>query len=533
MAGNMHCLATNLFGWPDWLVMAGYFLLLLLSGIWFSRRAQSGPDDFFLASRRMPVWAVSFSVIATSLSAATFIGGPQQAYGGDLTYLSANLGGILAALVVAVVFIPAFYRRRVSTVYQLLDHRFGRATRIAASGLFMGGRVLASGARLYIAALAASLILFRDILPWQVSTAIGLIVVAGVLYTLVGGIASVIWTDVIQTLIFIGAACAAMAVLLARIPIGIDEIAAALQTPTQGTSKLKIFELGLEPGKPYLGFDPGAPFTLLTAVFGFTLFNLAAYGTDQDLTQRMLTCRSAARGSWSMICAIIGGIPITAMFMLVGLLLYIFYARPDIMGEAGVDYPIDDSRKVFLTFIINEMPTGMSGLMMAGLFASALSSLNSALNAMAATFVSDFYRELRPDRSDRHYLGAGRIAVVVWGVVLGLFAIVCMFWHQHSGDTLINFSLSVMIFAYSGLLAVFLTSLFTNRGTPTSAIAAMIAGATVTLLLQPNLWAHWFDDSHTWLLANQRIAFPWRMGIATSVAFGVCCLGARPFVKRL
>ena len=506
------------FGPWDWTVLAGYFLLLAVTGVLLSRRKQTGTDDYFLAGRSMPVWAVSISVLATAQSAATFIGGPQEAYAGDLTYLSANIGQIIAALIVALVFIPRFYRHHVATVYELLEQRYGRTGKLAASWSFMIGRVFASGARIYIAALAASLILFGDILPMQMTWAIMAIAVVGVGYTLVGGIRSVIWTDVIQTVVYVGASLAALVLLWHRIPLSFGEIVDVLQQPEpDAASKLTVisFKFG--------GLGPEHTYTFWTALFGFMLLNLGAYGTDQDLAQRMLTCRTAARGSWSLISAILIGIPVTALFMVVGLLLYIFYTQPELMGAAAPESVPYDSRKIFLSFIIDYMPTGMSGLMIAGLFAAGLSSFNSAVNAMSSTFVNDFYRPIDAGRSERFYLQLGRIGVVGWGVLLAAFAVFCVYWQQwqqqQGGETLIKFALRVMVFAYSGLIAVFVAALFTKRGSPVSVVAALITGFVAVAAMNLRVWSKWAPDFS--------IAFPWQMVFATALAFAVCMIGKR------
>jgi len=201
---------TNGLSGYDWLALGVYAGVLALSGTWLGRRRQSGADDYFLARRQMPAWAVAVSVLATSLSAATFIGGPEQAYRGNLTYLSSNIGAVIAALFVAGIMIPAFYRHRVATVYELLEFRFGKAARRAASAMFLIGRVFASGARIFIAALPASLILYGDLAPGHIATAIAALSLAGITYTLAGGVRSVIWSDVIQTAVFLLAAAAAV-----------------------------------------------------------------------------------------------------------------------------------------------------------------------------------------------------------------------------------------------------------------------------------------------------------------------------------
>lgn len=494
----------------DWVVLCAYFLILIVSGAWLGRRRVSS-HDYFLAGRRMPVWAVALSVVASSLSAATFIGVPQQSYEGDLSYLTVNLGQVIAALVVALFFIPAFYRHRVNTVYELLGDRYGEHAKRAASAMFMLGRVLASGARLYIAAIAASLVLFGDLDAAHLCLAIGVLTLVGVLYSLAGGLASIIWTDVLQTIVFVGAAAAALILLWRQIPLSGGEIVQALGP------KLEAFPPGLAADRPWFGFDPAAPYTILTAVLGFSLLNTAAYATDQDLAQRMLTCRTGVKGSWSMISAILITVPVTVLFLFIGLLLHVFYQRADVVAANSVD----DTRKVFLSYIMRELPPGMSGLMMAGLFAVGFASLLSALNAMASTFVNDFYRQARPRREDRHYLLVSRLAVVGFGALLGAFAVLCVFWQRAQGQTLIDFALGVMTFAYSGLLAVFLAALFTRRGNGKTVIAALLTGCGVIALMQNAVWVHWAPGP--W--RDWRLAYPWQMLLATALAFAVCCLG--------
>lgn len=508
-----HVSAMSRLAGVDWLVLLGYGLLLVVTGWLVSRRKHDSTNDYFLGGRNVPAWAVAISVLATSLSAATFIGGPEQSYRGNLTYLSANIGAIIAVLIVAAFFIPVFYRYNVSTVYELLERRFGPRARMASSIMYMLGRVLASGSRVYIAAIPASLIVFGDIESGHVLLAVTLFMIAGIGYTFVGGVASVIWTDVIQTVVFVGAALIAAAVLLHRIPIGAGELVDVLRTPAPGAaSKLALLDTSL---------DPSAKYTLWTALTGFVLFNIAAYGTDHDLAQRTLTCKSAIKGSRSVIGAILVGLPVTFLFMLIGLLLFVFYSRADVMGSAGPHAGVDDTREVFLSFILNELPAGLPGLMMAGLFAAGLSTINSSLNAMASAFTHDVYKHLAPGRDDRHYLLIGRAAVIGWGVVLTLFAGLCMYWHQSTEQSLIDFALAVMTYAYPGLLAVFLTAIFTRQGNGATAIAALALGTAVAVYLTPG----WFDELKPAYLVEMKPAYPWRLVFSTYLAMMVCVSG--------
>lgn len=510
----------------DWAVLGLYLVMLTVAGFWFSRKEQRDTGDYFLGGRRMPVWAVALSIIASSLSVATFIGVPQIAYEGNLTYLTTNLGGLIAIVIVAVWFVPAFYRANVTSIYELLGQRMGEGAKKAASASFMIGRVFASGARIYIAAIPLSMLLFGDAgirqPEWQIIVACAALVFISVSYTLAGGISSVIWTEVVQTIVLLVAVAGAIWLLLHKIPLSTGEIVDVLRTPSSGTgSKLTLLDTRT---------DPSLSFTLWASLLAFPLMGLASYGADHDLAQRMLTCRTAIKGGQSAVLAIALGIPIVALFLIIGLLLYVYYGEPARLGEAAPSYVPADSRKVFLTFILREMPAGMSGLMMAGLLSVGISSLNSALNAMAATAIKDFYMPLRPGRSPHHYVNAGRLGVVAWGVLLGAFAVVCIYWQRANAQTLIDLALSVMTFAYAGLLAVFLTALFTRRGNSVSAIAAILAGFCVLVALQPVVWTRYASLLG---LEQVKLAWPWHLVIGAAVAFAVCIAGRRPPEKTV
>ena len=514
----MLTLAARTFSTLDWIVLLGYFALVAVTGWWFSRKELAGAKEYFLANRQMPMWAVAISVLATSTSAATFIGSPEEGYARNLTYLSTNIGGVIAVLIVAAFFIPAFYRHNVTTVYDLLEIRFGHEAKQASSWMFMIGRVLASGSRLFMAAIPLSLILFQETQDWQLIGAIVALTVVGVLYTLVGGIRSIIYTDVIQAAIFVGAAAAAVIVLLTKIPAPIGEVWNALAgaKAPDGSAKMTILRLD---------GDPHVVYTLLTAITGFVLLGIASYGTDHDLAQRMLTCKSAVKGSQSVIVAILLNLPMQLLFLFIGLLLWVFYTRPDLMGASAATAP-EKSSEVFVRFILDHMPSGMAGVMMAGLFAAGLGSFNSALNAMGATFVNDVYQRYVKDRDEKHYLKVGRLAVCVWGVILGAFACLCVFWQKGSGETLISFALGVMTFAYAGLLAVFLCAIFTKRGNKASVLSALAVGFGVVLALPPWARGRWASAVGWESLATASIAWPWYFVLATKLAFIVCVSGS-------
>ena len=527
--------AAPSFALGDWLVLGGYFVVLAASGYWFSRRKQESTDDYFLARHSMPVWAVALSVVATSLSGATFLGGPQISFDGNLTYLITVPSAMIAVLIVAFFFIPRFYKHKVATVYGLLEVRFGRGAKQSASVMFVIGRIFADGSRVFIAAIPTALILFND--PddrGSRQSAIAGVMGVGILFTCVRGIRSVIFTDAIQLFVFVGAAIVALVFIANRIDAPMSDVMQTLTNPPvpEGSPPAASKLVVIDPGVSESGIAFNKAFTVIAALTGYLILNLAAYGMDHDMAQRMLTCKSAAKGSGSAIAAILLNAPITLLFLVVGLALYIFYQAPHLLSGAPPDYT-PDSKRVFAEFIVRELAGGMKGLMLAGLFAAALSSVNSSLNSMSSAIVNDLYMHARPDKPAKHYVWVGRVCVVVLGALMCGFAMLCA-QAFGPGDTLIKFALDVMTFAYTGLSAVFLTAIFTKRGNTKSVIAALIVGFVTVLAMHPVFWGaitpagaeaetNWIARMAEW---TGGIAFPYRMLAGTGLAMAVCVTGS-------
>lgn len=515
------------FAAADWAVLIGYFVVLAVTGYLFARRKQTDTTGYFLGSRHMPTWAVAISIVATSLSAVTFIGVPNSAYLGDLTYLATNIGMILAAFVIAFFFLPVFYRSKSASIYDLLERRFDARARKAASITFLLGRILASGVRVYVGAMPASVLLFgveHGLEARYLAPTIAMLAIVGIIYTLAGGISSVIWSDVLQYIVLMGAAITAIFLIANSFTAPITEIIETLGTGNDGDSKLKL----LDPS-----FDLTHSFSLPACIIGFTLLGIGSYGTDQDLAQRMLTCKSAAHGARSVLAGILLGIPTVAVFLFVGLGLWIVYQRPELTSINATRSGNTD--KVFLDYIMTQIPSGVRGLMMAGLFAAGLSSMNSAINAMGAAFVDDLYKPLKPDQPPRHYLRVGRIAVVVAGLLLGLCAIGSIYWKNNNGDTLINFALGAMTFAYAGLVGVFFTALFTKRGNTVSVILALAIGFLWMLGSQSFVHDSVFGavpdgQQMSWIDKYYSIHFTWKLTIGVALSMLVCIAG-RPRIQ--
>ncbi|WP_100644485.1 sodium:solute symporter [Alteromonas facilis] len=511
----------NQYSSVDIAVFIAYLLLLAISGYMFSRKANSA-SDYFLGGNAMPVWAVAISVLATSQSAATFLGGPDQGYRGDLSYLASNIGAFIAALIVSLVLIPRFYQARVFTVYELLQDRFGSQAKQQAGSVYLFGRLLASGARLYMAAIAVSMILFGDIAASSVVSATLIITLCGLLYTVYGGVRSVIYSDVIQCVVYVSAAIAVIIWLLSTIPADLSTLISALQQPLDGAqSKLTLFDWRWD-------FSAGGAFTMWSVLTGFVLLNIAAFGLDQDMTQRVLTCKTAKQGASAMMMSIVLVIPVMLLFITIGLLLYIYYQRPDVMqlahhADAAPSFA-GETVTIFMYYVLTELPAGLKAWVTIGIIAAALSTLNSGLNSMASVVVNDM---LKPHFAKReHALSAqqevryGQWMMAIVAILLASVACICFYWQQYTDTPLLQFALSVMVFSYSGLLGVYIAALFSNRGSKLSVLLALVVGFAVPLALQPYVLSIWYPSD-----SPVSIAFTWQLMLGTVAATLVCLCG--------
>jgi solute:Na+ symporter, SSS family len=499
----------------DWAVLGGYVALLALAAWWSTRKNIAKADDYFLASHHAPTWLVAVSVLSTMQSAATFLGAPDNSFRGDYSYLTSNFAAIIAAFIVARFLIPRFYAIGATTVYELLETRFDATARRAAAGMYLVGRILASGARLYLAAIAVSMIIFLDVEPQHIVIASAVLVVFGIIFTLFGGLNAVIWSDLVQVILYVGGAILVLIFLLNRIPASGTEIIAALQNSTSAVDKLRLFDWSLDFSKP---------FTIWAILTGLVLLNIGNAGLDQDTTQRFLACKDAKAGTRALYSSMWVAIPVVALFMGVGSLLHIFYERPDLMGASTNAAQSFSGEKitVFMSFILSEIPPGLRGLVTVGVIAAA--AINSGLISMSAVLINDFYRPYRErnrtNPPEHHYVNAGRAAMVLLALALFAMSILCFYWQRYSDTPLLEFVLGVMVFAYSGLLGVYAVAVFTKRGSTGSVVAALAVGFVAILFQQ-----HYIVDSLGLPEQMKSLAFPWQLCIGAGLAFLTCCAG--------
>jgi Na+/proline symporter len=499
----------------DWSIVGAYIAILALAGI-LSTRRQRDTGDYFLAGHGVPIWLVAVSVLSTTQSAATFLGAPDYSYRGDYTYLASYLGPLIAAFLVARYLIPRFYAEGVTTVYELLRNRFDARAMRAAGGMYLIGRIFSSGARLYMAAIAVSMIVFADIRPANVMAASAALVVLGLVFTFVGGLRSVIWSDLVQVLLYVGAALTVLVILWTSIPASTGDIVSALSATPDGANKLRLVDFS---------FDLAAPFSLLATVTGITLLFFASMGLDQDVTQRFLACRDAREGKRALYASVLASIPVVLLFLAIGSLLYIVYDRPDLMGQEAGDGAADrfggEKINIFMHYILTQIPPGVRGFIAVGVLAAA--AVNSGLISMSSVLIQDFYRpwaERRGPRPEVHYVRAGRVGMVLLALALLAMSVLCFYWQRYTEAPLLNFALSVMTFAYSGLLGVYFTLLFTRRGSSASVISALATGF-LAIALQQNYVVDMLGLPASW----KALAFPYQLCIGTLVAFATCLLG--------
>jgi solute:Na+ symporter, SSS family len=506
----------------DWAILCGYLAILGATAIWSSRDVGQTGKDYFLAGNTMPAWLIAISVLSTTQSAATFLGGPDFGFRGNYTYLTSFLGSLVAALVVAWVLLPKFYAMQAVTVYELLEVRFGVVAKRAAGIVYLIGRVFAAGARLYMAAIAVAMVVFLKIDALTISLAAFLLLVLGIVFTFVGGLKSVVWSDLIQVIIYVGAAIFTLFFILSLIPASLPEILNGLRNSPNGQNKLDLIN-------PSLGLDQ--PFSLLAIFTGVVLLNIGNFGMDQDTSQRLLACKNTKQARNSLFLSVLISIPVVWLFISIGQLLHVFYERPDLMGQGAAATKEFQGQKitVFMSFILSEMPPGLRGLVTVGVIAAA--AINSGLNAMASVIIEDFYRPWREkshNHDEAHYVKAGQWAMVGAGVILFAMSIICYFWQRATDMPLLEFALSVMAFAYAGLLGVYFTAVFTSRGSTNSVIAALVVGFATITFLQPYVLAGLGLDGLT-----GKIAFPFQLCIGTLAATLTCLLGKQAVPVRV
>lgn len=500
-------------GW-DYGVLAVYFAMMVGVTLYAARRDRN-TTDYFLAGRSIPAWVAAVSITGAAFSGSTFVATPDESFLRNISPLILFFSCVAGACIAAALLVPRLYAAGTTTVYGYLEGRYGPAARVAGSVVFLMGRLLNSGGRLFVAATPLC-ILFAAGEPTtqRLVVAICVIGLIGTAYTFIGGIRAVVWVDVIQLSVVAGSAMVAIGVLLYRIPVPVWELWSVFGEAGTGVgegSKLQLVDTR---------WSLSVPNTIWAVVTVAPLFWIASLTTDQDFAQRFLITKDRKRAALAVIGSQFVGSAGVAIFLFVGLLLWVFYQRPDLMGSAGPEGPVPVSN-VFPTFLSTQMPPVFAGLAVAGFFAIAQGSMDSAINAMASSAVTDLYGPWRARRGlPPPGIWADRIATLLMGVLMTGFAILCIFLFK-PGGSLFFFLFGLSTWSYSGLLGAFAAALLTRRGTAASAVAGMFLGFGVSALLEPRVAAAWCG----WLgLSPLDLGPYWRMAVATGLSFAVAAL---------
>lgn len=574
----------------DGLVILAYFTLVIGIGL-YKGRGERSMEGFAVGDRNIPWWAVLASIMAAEVSAGTFLGTPGEGYGlRNFTYGQLAIGTVLARIIVAYIFIRRFYELRVVSIYEFLDARFGHTTKIASSLVFLITRALASGSRMFVPAilLVVAWELIRDVHPNRNETlllyvgAVGFLVLITAIYTTFGGIKAVVWTDLLQVVLMFGAMFYATWTLWHSVggweavkrevrttPVDAEVVEARTQdmlrraggklTETDARAKVTaaVAEESAETAKTALTFwDSGiekdpvkraelgfwgnvkkvleTEYTIFTAFLASVFVTMATHGTDQDMVQRMLTAPDIRRSRRSLILSGLADIPVALSFTFIGVLLWVYYHLPaNAARRPEGDY--------FVNFILRELPPGIRGVMAAGLFATAMGSLSTALNALATSFTRDFYLGIfRRQAGEYEQMVAARWSTAVFAVLLaGVGVGTAWVKLTHPEIRIIPIVLGSFGYTYGSLLGVFLVGMVTNtRGSCTGNLLAMLVGFVVVAILSnlPNDLAKMFGGQlytpPSWLPI---IEFPWRIAFGTVVTFAValCFRTDSAAIKRI
>jgi SSS family transporter len=439
----------------DFALIAIYVIGVTIWGTWLGRR-QKDSRDYFLADRAMPWWAVCFSIIATETSVLTFISVPGTAYTSDLWMVQLTAGYLIGRIAVAAILLPGYFSGELSTAYQLLEKRFGMLARRFASAIFLVTRTLASSIRLF--AIAIPIQLIAGIPYWQAIVATG---TCTLIYTYFGGLRAVVYVDVLQMGIYLSGAVAALIVLLQVVPGGWSGIVAAAEP----LDKLRV-----------LHFDGG--FTsgpwILTGLVGGAFLAMASHGVDHLIVQRLLASPNLREARKALIGSGVFIMAQFTLFLIVGVALYAYYE--------GSAFASPDA--IFPTFILEGLPAGISGLVIAGIFSVAMSSEASAINSLASALTLDLYGPLSGRSADtQHMFRMGKVFTLLFGVLLIVGAIGFQFIQQ--GTPVVLIALNIASFTYGGLLGGFLLGVLSKRADQTDAIIAM----ATAILVMTVLWA--------------------------------------------
>lgn len=437
----------------DYGIIIVYLIVIAAFGK-ISGGKQKTVKDYFIGSKQIPWWIISFSIVAAETSTLTFISIPGLGYISNLNFLQLTFGYLLGRIIVAVFFLPAYYKGELTTAYSYLQNRFGNKTRSFASIVFLFTRTAADGVRLF--ATAIPLYLLIDISPM---VAILIIAFVALLYTYTGGLKGVIWVDAVQMFIYVGGAILAGFILIDRLPGSINSIFSSAEI----VKKLSVINFGFNKG--FAG-SFAEPYTLLSGLIGGAFLSMSSHGTDQLIVQRLLAAKNLGDSKKAIITTGVVVIFQFALFLLLGVLLYAYYGQMEIRSD-----------EIFPKFIIEVLPIGLKGIIIAGLFAAALSTLAGSITSLSSSTMMDLYLPFKKSLDEKKNLLISKMLTIFWSGMLILSAFIFM----ESPKTVVELALSIASFTYGGLLGTFLLGLLNKKAKQEDALAGFASGIFVMI----------------------------------------------------
>jgi len=491
-----------LFGTWDWIIVGAYIVGTTLVGHHLKGK-QHSTRDFFLGGRSLPWYAVTASTIATTISAVTFIGVPALVYAvdGNFVYLQLAIGGIIARILVARFLVPLYYEKEFYSPYEYMADRLGPVVGRITAGLFFLGGILGQGVRVYATALVLELIT-----GWSLTESIVLIALFSILWTWMGGIAAVIWTDFVQFFILIAGGFAALVFVAGALPDGWT----TLTLVGEQYDKFRFFDFST---------DPRVAFTFWAALIAMPFQNVAVYGTDHLFVQRLLCCKSQQEAQKAVLWSTLGEL-VPVLMLTVGAGLFAFYQFQELpLGLAAQVAERGD--RIFPAFIITEIPTGLKGLLIAGILSAAISSLDSILAALSQISLTMFYKPfIRPNADEPHLLKVSRLFVIFWGAVLALMA-----WQFSATELdIVTLAFSMTTYTWGPMLGLFLLSMLAVRYRVSGVGWSVIASIIVVLVInEPEILNPLFGT----VFASPLLAWPWLFPIGSLICVTLSLRGRK------
>ena len=507
----------------DWAVILAYLLGIIGLGVWFGKD-QRNTRDYFLGSKNVPWWGIGLSIVAAETSALTIIGVPAMAYGGNIAFVQMIIGYVIARVILAIVLVPHYFKGEIYSPYQLFADNLGPSARQTAGGLFLLSETLAAGVRVYVASIPVKLMLGDKLLGWgtgdPILGAILLFVILSLLYTYVGGVKAVIWTDAVQFGLFLLGGVFALCYIPTLMPGG----AGAVFQQAADAGKLHWLNAIPPEGVSWFKFLFGPPFNLWMGVIGGTVMVMSSHGAEQLIVQRVLACKTVADGRKALILSAVVILPLFLIFLLVGALLWTFYQSHAFqipLPEPRPGSGIKANDFVFPIFMMTEVPHVLRGFLIVAILSAAMSSVSSALTSLASVSTMDFVKHLAPRRGEAFFLQFSKISTIGWAVALIIVA-----YLSRQVEFVLNAAFALRGLTSGALLGGLGLALFWKRGRAAAVVTGMLTSLAFMTAVQllPRL-----PGTRDWWMkvVGTEIFWPWYTLIGLIVTLAAAWIAER------